>query len=65
MAGAWAGSGLLRFQEEQRENRWLSGELQMRTGTASHVFSHPLLRKHMGHEHSGGVSAGGRNVVGQ
>lgn len=65
MAGAWVGSGLLRFQEEQKQNRWLLGELQMRTGTASCVFSHPLLHKHMGHEHSGGVSASGRNVVGQ
>lgn len=65
MAGVWVGSGLLRFQEEQRENCWLLGELQMPMGTVLRVFSHPLLHKHMGHEHSGGVSASGRNVVGQ
>lgn len=32
MAGMWVGSGLLRFQEEQKENRWLLRELQMCMG---------------------------------
>lgn len=65
MAGVWVWSGLLRFQEEQRQNCWLLGELQMHTGTASHVFSQSLLHKPMGHEHSGGVSASGKNAVEQ
>jgi len=31
MAGVWVGSRLLRFQEEQKKNRWLLRELQMCT----------------------------------
>lgn len=65
MVGAWVGSGLLRFQEEQRENRGLLGELKRHIDPASCVFSHPLLHKHTGHKHSGEASASGRNVVGQ
>lgn len=49
MAGAWVGNGLLRFQQEQKESRCLLRELQMHTGTALRIFSHPSLHQHMGH----------------